>query len=268
MDLKAETQCNQEVAQQLAGQKAKFKEANGKLRQLQKDHARLLERKLEADRRVTTLQHKVQQLRQKRDGGKLGSNSSSSGSKSIANGLRAGDASASGGSGSAGNGITGASSRSMGSTCEAQPSLLGGNFRGTSGPQAQQQAAAADMQQQAAMPPPEPMQWPTQQQQQQQQQPRAVAAVLEGDAGTGDVTAAFTAEQHALRAAEAKVGRWNAALILNLELTSSGPGMMLMPPVCRAVVDSALCTLKYGPWTVHKKSSALGMLTKVSSCVS
>jgi hypothetical protein len=94
-----------------------------------------------------------------------------------------------------------------------------------------------------------------------------VAAVLEGDTGTGDVTAAFTAEQHALRAAEAKVGRWNAAL-LNLELTSSGPGMMLMPPVCRAVVDSALCTLKCGPWTVHKKSSALCMLTKVSSCVS
>lgn len=65
MDVKAETQRNHELSEQLAASKAKYKEASSKLKQLQRDHARLLDRKLEGDRRVSTLQQKVQDLKRK-----------------------------------------------------------------------------------------------------------------------------------------------------------------------------------------------------------
>lgn len=65
VDLKAETQRNHELSEQLAASKVKYKEASSKLKQLQRDHARLLDRKLEGDRRVSTLQQKVQDLKRK-----------------------------------------------------------------------------------------------------------------------------------------------------------------------------------------------------------
>jgi hypothetical protein len=200
VDLKAESQRNQDLTQQLAGQKAKVKEANGKLKQLQKDHARLLERKLEADRRVTTLQQKLQQLRQRRDA--AGSSNNGSGSRSSANGMHAVNTSASGGI--AGSGNAGASSRSIGIACKAQPSLLG-SFRATSGLQGQQWPG--DVQQQASLSQSASMQWPTLQQQQQQPQQQQQQPVVSREvAATEGVSAAFSAEQHARMAAEAKVG--------------------------------------------------------------
>lgn len=68
MDLKAETQRNQELSQQLTATKARCKETSTKLKQLQKDHGRLLDKKLEGDRRVAALQHKLQESRRNTSG--------------------------------------------------------------------------------------------------------------------------------------------------------------------------------------------------------
>jgi hypothetical protein len=68
LDLKTETQHNHELSQQLSCLKSKLKEITAKLKQLQKDHARLLDRKLEGDRRIGTLQQKLQQLKQQKGG--------------------------------------------------------------------------------------------------------------------------------------------------------------------------------------------------------
>lgn len=75
LDIKAETQRNHDLSQQLASFKAKLKEATSKHKQLQRDHARLLDRKLEGDRRVGSLQQKLQQLRTNKQAGGQSSSS-------------------------------------------------------------------------------------------------------------------------------------------------------------------------------------------------
>lgn len=75
LDLKAETQRNHDLSQQIASFKAKLKEATSKHKQLQRDHARLLDRKLEGDRRVGSLQQKLQQLRTNKQAGEQSSSS-------------------------------------------------------------------------------------------------------------------------------------------------------------------------------------------------
>lgn len=75
LDIKAETQRNHDLSQQLALLKAKLKEATSKHKQLQRDHARLLDRKLEGDRRMGSLQQKLQQLRTNKQAGGQSSSS-------------------------------------------------------------------------------------------------------------------------------------------------------------------------------------------------
>jgi chromosome segregation ATPase len=75
LDLKAEAQRSHELTQQMTALKAKHKETTSKHKQLQRDHARLLDRKLEGDRRVGSLQQKLQQLRSSKQAGAQGGSS-------------------------------------------------------------------------------------------------------------------------------------------------------------------------------------------------
>lgn len=101
--MKTEVQRNHELTQQLTTLKSKLKESTSKHKQLQKDHARLLDKKLEGDRRINTLQQKLQQLKSNgrnnsSSAGGSAAAAAASGAGSLSEGFRQG----SGGGGDAG----------------------------------------------------------------------------------------------------------------------------------------------------------------------
>jgi hypothetical protein len=71
-DLKDEAQRHKELCQQHGKLEEKHREVATKLRRLQRDHARLLDRKLECDRRITSLQQQLQQRKQQASGSQAG----------------------------------------------------------------------------------------------------------------------------------------------------------------------------------------------------